>query len=63
MAWHVKSRDEQGKVTSTLCHSWEEAIKLREESQVNGLPNIWIENEDGQRVGFTQTKPPAVKGY
>jgi hypothetical protein len=60
MAWHVKSRDEQGKITSTLCSSWEEALKLREESQVRGLPNTWIENENGQRVGFIETKPAAA---
>jgi hypothetical protein len=63
MAWHVKSKDEQGKVTSTLCHSWEEAIKLREESQIRGLPNTWIEDEYGQRVGFTEINPAAAKGY
>jgi len=63
MVWHVKSKNEQGKITSTLCHDWNEAVKLRQERQVSGLPNTWIEDENGQRVGFQETKPAATKVY
>jgi hypothetical protein len=61
MTWYVKSKNEQGNITSTACPDWQAAAKLCEQSQVGGLPNTWIENADGQRVGFRLLTPAATK--
>ncbi len=61
MTWYVKSKDTDGKITSTSCHSWQEAFDLRTKTQANGKMNTWIEDVNGQRVGFELVTPAAAK--
>jgi hypothetical protein len=61
MTWHVKSKGAEGKITSTLCHDWQQAVNLCRETQAKGKMNTWIEGVNGQRVGFTLITPAATK--
>ena len=59
MTWYVKSRATDGKVTSTLMDDFKKAMELRREFETKGI-YAWVEDVNGQLVGFSVISDPVI---